>query len=148
MSTKEMSRPLVAQGTGQVETTAMAGASVSSDVDFNIISGRKQGRIEALLPHGETNAVQVQILVELTGARSVRWLQREIEKERANGALILSTTRGTGGYFLPAYGAEGRQEINAFIRTLTARASNTFRTLRAAKQALKELDGQQEIGGI
>lgn len=132
----------------RAETTAMAGASVSSDVDSNIISGQKQGRIEALLPHGERNAVKVQILVELTGARSVRWLQREIEKERANGALILSTTRGTGGYFLPAYGSEGRQEINAFIRILTARASNTFRTLRAAKRALKELDGQQEIGGI
>lgn len=132
----------------RAETTAMAGASVSSDVDSNIISGRKQGRIEALLPHGERNAVPARTLVEMIGARSVRQLQTEIERERLGGAVILSTVRRGGGYYLPTSGPEGRQEINAFIRTLTARASNTFRTLRAARRALEELDGQQKIGGI
>lgn len=147
MNTKEKSRPLLTQETGQVETAAFGGAAISccyDSTDYN----RAQGRIEALLPHGEGNAVPARTLAELTGAGSVRLLQREIEKERAAGALILSTTRGTGGYYLPREGPEGRQEINAFIRTLTARASNTFRTLRAAKKALSVLDGQQNIEGV
>lgn len=129
------------------ETAAFADTTFSED-HCTKGDNKTQGRIEKLLLHGEHNAIQTQTLVELTGLRSARQLQSEIERERLNGAMILSTVRRGGGYFLPDCGERGRQEINDYIRTLTARASNTFRTLRAAKRALKKLDGQQNIEGV
>ena len=101
-----------------------------------------QGRIEAMLLRGEKYAIPTRDLVERAGAHSARDLQSEIEAERAAGALILSKGGKGGGYFLPAAGETGRREIAAFIRTLNARAVSTQRTLKAARRALAELDGQ------
>ena len=109
---------------------------------------RQVGRIEALLRHGEKNAIATQDLVKLAEARTARDLQSDIEQERIAGALILSKGGHGGGYFLPAEGEAGRQEIAAFIRTLNARAVSTQRTLKAARRALASLDGQGQIEGV
>ena len=111
------------------------------------ISGRTQGKIEKLLPRGESSAIPTQTLVELTGLRSARALQAEIERERLNGALILSRSGSGGGYFLPDTGPDGQREIAAFVRTLHARAVNTLRTLRTAQRALNAAEGQRELKG-
>ena len=95
-----------------------------------------------MLLRGEKYAIPTRDLVERAGAHSARDLQSEIEEERAAGALILSKGGPGGGYFLPAAGETGRREIAAFIRTLNARAVSTQRTLKAARRALAELDGQ------
>lgn len=102
---------------------------------------KKLGPIEALLLRGEANAVSTAQLVELTGYGSARQLQKQIEAERANGALILSSTGG--GYFLPA----DREEIRRYELTLRRRALSTLRTLRAARKALRVCDGQIEVEG-
>jgi len=111
-------------------------------------TGNRQGRIEAMLNRGEKYAIPTRELVKLAGAASVRDLQGEIEQERAKGALILSKGGTGGGYFLPATGDAGRQEIAQFIRTLNARAVSTQRTLKAARRALAELEGQEQIEGV
>lgn len=103
---------------------------------------QKQGYIEALLLRGEQNAIPSNELVRLAGVRSVRELQNQIAREREAGALILSTCRGGGGYFRPAPGEAGKQEIAAFVSTLASRAIGTLRALKSAKRELKTLDGQ------
>lgn len=117
-------------------------------VQSNTCNGKKQGRVESLLNHGAGNAIPTSELVELAGFKTSRQLQAQVEAERLDGALILSTSKRGGGYYLPADGPEGRKEINDFIRTLNARALNTLRTLKAARRALTQLDGQQIMRGV
>ncbi len=98
-----------------------------------------KGFIESLLPHGEAHAIPTAQLVDLAGYRSVRELQKQIEKERAHGALILSSS--TGGYFLPA----DRAEVVRYMLTLRRRALSTLRTLRSARHALRVCEGQEVL---
>lgn len=101
-----------------------------------------------MLLQGEQNALPSGELVRLTGFKSVRELQNEIAREREAGALILSSCRGGGGYFLPAPGEAGQREISAFVATLRARALNTLRVLKAAREALEGLDGQVSLDDL
>ena len=93
---------------------------------------------------GEENATTTHELMRLAGITDSRDLRLRIEAERAAGALILSTCAGHGGYFLPL----DRGEIERYVGTLRRRALSTLRTLRPAKRALRELDGQYRIGGF
>lgn len=104
--------------------------------------------IHELLGQGQSNAIRTADLVRLTGCKSARDLQEQIAKEREAGHLILSSSRRGGGYYLPAPGAAGKAEIEAFVATLRARALNTLRILRDAKRALNDLDGQERITEI
>ena len=101
--------------------------------------------IEPLLLCGEKNALSTAELVRITGAKSVRELQKCIEAARARGALILPVSGRDGGYFLPSEGEAGTREIARFVATLQARALNTLRSLRAAKAALEQCAGQIEV---
>jgi hypothetical protein len=104
------------------------------------------GAIEALLLHGEANAIPIAQLVELAGLQSQRQLRLVIEQERRNGSLILSTVRGRGGYFLPSCDPIQRQaELSAFIHTVHVRAVNSQKMLRAARQALRECESQVSL---
>ena len=117
-----------------------------SYTDFIIETGEKQAFPVALrLNRGEKNAIPSRKLVILSGFRSVRDLQAEIAREREAGALILSTCRHGGGYFLPDEGEEGKREIRKFVATLAARAVNTLRAMKHAEKALKTIDGQMMI---
>ena len=106
----------------------------------NTSGGKMQPRfiIAELLPHGEENAVTTKELLRLTGYRERRDMTKQIERERLAGALILSKCSDGGGYYLPAEGAAGTEELRVFKRTLEARAKSTFRVLKAARSALKE----------
>lgn len=116
-------------------------AQYSLDHD-NTEKVRKQGAVEKLLLQGEQNALTSAYLVQLTGVRSARELQTMIARERDAGALILSTCRGSGGYFLPADGEAGQREVSEFMATLQARAINTLKALKTAREALKYIEGQ------
>lgn len=89
-----------------------------------------------VLPIGRENAIGSQELVDRLHFESVRNMQLEIARERKAGAVILSTCRHGGGYFLP----DDQQEIKQFIRTLENRAKNTL----AALESARELLGQQD----
>lgn len=59
-----------------------------------------------------------------------------MEKERWEGAVILSTSTPPGGYYLP----DNRFEVMEFIRTLENRADNTLEALNRAKRYLLRLE--------
>ena len=100
------------------------------------------------LLQGEEHALSTKELLATCGLRSPRELRAVIAREREEGALILSTCRHHGGYFLPAEGEAGRREIAAFVSTLHARAANTLKALRTAKAALEQMEGQLELGAV
>lgn len=134
-----------AGGTAErAETAALAGATISEEQSTAAVAQR-QDKIAALLPQGAENAIPTARLAELAGCTSNRELQKRIELERRHGALILSRSGYGGGYFLPSDGAAGKREISEYVQTLHARALNTLRTLRSARAALEEIDGQEEI---
>lgn len=126
--------------------TALTGKIPCNDLTTSVI--KKQGLIESLLLQGEENAIASSDLVNLTGVKSVRELQLIIAQEREAGALILSTCRGGGGYFLPSDGEVGKREIAAFVATLRARALNTLRALKTAREALESLEGQVALDDL
>ena len=130
----------------QVEAIAEKSGTLFSCPNNTTAQGKAQGRIAALLPQGEKNAISTRALMELSGYATARQLQKQIEAERAAGALILSTTKG--GYFCPSAGSAGRNEIRRYEATLRRRAISTFRTLKTARRALAKLDGQLEVEAV
>lgn len=99
------------------------------------------GRIYDLLPEGRAAAIPSKDLARIAGVPTVRLLQRQIERERAGGAVILS--RSDGGY----YRSSDPEELRRFIRTLDARAKNTARAAASARQALDAATGQERMEG-
>lgn len=149
MNEKRKTRPAVGAAERAEAGNALMGNFPQNN--FIIPNSRKQGLIESILLQGEKNALPSCELVKLTGFKSVRELQAEVAREREAGALILSTCRGGGGYFLPADGEAGRREISAFVATLRARALNTLRALKTARETLEGLDGQvrlEDLDGV
>ena len=103
--------------------------------------GKADFQIAGLLPFGKENAVTTQELMMLTGCGSARELQQRIAYERERGVVICSGS--SKGYWRP----KDRQEIEQFIKTMKARALNTLKVIRSARQALKVPEGQQSIEG-
>lgn len=102
----------------------------------------KQSPIFDILPIGRERAISSEALAAVTGCKSVRELQKRIERERLAGAVILSDTHG-GGY----YRSNDPAELRRFVRTLNARARNTLRAAESAQIALNTIEGQESIGG-
>lgn len=98
-----------------------------------------QGRVEAVLPHGSENAISAAHLVAILGIKNSRVLRLMVNKEREHGALILTSDRG---YFMPAHGIVGQQEIWDFVSRMEAAAWNTHKATRAARNALQSVEGQ------
>ena len=93
------------------------------------------------LRYGRDNAIPSKPLAEALGFRSVRDLQKQIEKERSAGAVILSDPGG--GYYL----SNDPAELLRFTRTLEARARNTIKAAESAHRALDAATGQESIEG-
>lgn len=83
------------------------------------------------LMYGRENAIPSAVLADMLMFKSVRELQKQIESERAAGAVILSDPHG-GGY----YRSNDPRELTQFIRTMYARAGNTMRAAESAQRAL------------
>ena len=94
------------------------------------------------LVYGRRNAIPSKVLAESLGFQSVRELQKQIERERAAGAVILSDPCG-GGYYL----SNDPDELKRFTRTLNARARNTIKAAQSAQMALDAATGQESIKG-
>lgn len=135
-------------GRGTETKTAREAVNFSSS-NFTTPSATAQGIFE-ILPIGEGNAISSKSLAGLVGAASVRELQSMIAQEREDGALILSTCRGGGGYFRPSPGDAGKVEIERYVATLRARALSTLRVLRSAKAAVaaSEVAGQVDMDDL
>lgn len=85
-----------------------------------------------ILHYGRENAIPSKALAQAMGFQSVRELQRQIERERAAGAVILSDPCGRGYYL-----SSDPEELRRFTRTLHARAWNTIKAAKSAQRALK-----------
>lgn len=83
------------------------------------------------LLYGRENAIPSAVLADMLMFQSVRDLQKQIERERAAGAVIISDPHG-GGY----YRSNDPMELKRFIRTMYARAGNTLRAAESAQRAL------------
>ena len=92
------------------------------------------------LRYGKENAIPSKILARALGFNSVRELQKQIERERAAGAVILSDSHG-GGYYL----SNDPEELRRFTQTLNARARNTAKAAISAQRAYNEATGQTWI---
>lgn len=90
-----------------------------------------------ILDIGEKNSLSSEYLKNTLGFSSIRALQKQIESERRQGKVILSSTQPPGGYYRPKDAAEVRR----FIKTLQHRGSKTIAILKGAKQLLLEMEG-------
>lgn len=94
--------------------------------------------VEELLNMGKEKALTTDELMRACHLEHRRDLTLQIARERAAGALICSTTSGQGGYYLP----KNRAEVVEYINSMSSRAKNTFRAIKAARNYLKQIDGQ------
>lgn len=142
--TKENSRSNAA--TSERECGAMNGAeSLPCNHEQYKPKTRKQQAktISQFLKQGKKNAMSSKDLMRLVGSGTLRELRMQIAIERELGALIISDTRG--GYYLPADGEEGREELSRYVASMTSRAAHIFKATEGAKAALAILDGQEQI---
>ena len=99
-------------------------------------------KVQSSLFYGRENAIPSKVLAEALGYPSTRELQKQIERERAAGAVILSDSHG-GGYYL----SNDPEELRRFTRTLNARARNTIKAAQSAQMALDAAMGQETMAG-
>lgn len=105
-------------------------------------SGREdKSMVYEVLKVGERNALSPDYLRATLGLTSNRAVQKQIEHERRQGKVILSSTQPPGGYFLP----ETKQEIRRFIRTLENRGSKTLDALNGARALLDSFDEVDDV---
>lgn len=97
--------------------------------------------INELLSKGKENAITTAELMNACNFKNKRELTLQIARERAAGILICSTQAGPGGYYLPG----SREEVAEFINSMSNRAKNTFKAVKAAREYLKQIDGQQAL---
>lgn len=92
-----------------------------------------------VLGTGKENAIPSEYLRQILKFKSVRDLQKQIQAERLQGKVILSSSHAPGGYYLPSC----RGEAKEFIMTLENRAGATLEAIQSAKEYLKQLDDEQ-----
>lgn len=93
-----------------------------------------------ILKIGERNALSPDYLRAVLGLASNRAVQKQIEHERRQGKVILSSTQPPGGYFKAA----NIHEIRSFIKTLENRGSKTLDALDGARKLLKEFEKAEQ----
>ena len=99
-------------------------------------------KVYEYLRYGKEQAIRTKDLAMALGFKSVRDLQKQIERERAAGAVILSDPMGVGYYL-----SNDPVELRRFTQTLNARATNTLKAAESAQRALDAVTGQQRIEG-
>lgn len=104
--------------------------------DYTVSGGKGQVMVYEVLKVGERNAQSPDYLRVTLGFKSNRALQKQIEKERGQGKVILSSTQPPGGYYLP----DSPMAIRKFCITLENRANRTLDALNGAKALLKDYE--------
>lgn len=87
------------------------------------------------IPKGKESAISVNRLAGMVGVKNERTLRAYIAELRKNGAVICSSAVG---YYIPA----SREELREYIDRMEKQARGTFRGIRSARDALRELEGQ------
>lgn len=142
---KEKARPIAPTMEQASGKEILAGTNLSQN-DFTTPAGREQGPVERLLLHGQENAQSAPELAKLAGMRSMRELQLQIARERAAGALILSSCRGkNSGYYLPGEGTAGRLELSRYVASMMRRGTRCMAAALAAREALRQVEGQTDL---
>lgn len=86
------------------------------------------------LRRGKANAIPAQQLADAMGIRDTRYLRVLVERERRNGAVILSSTDALhNGYYLPS----NQAEVDRYIAQQEKRVKTTCAVLRSAKRYRK-----------
>ena len=98
--------------------------------------------VQKVLRYGKENAIASKELAQMLGFQTIRDLQKQIERERAVGAVILSDPCGAGYYL-----SNDPVELLRFTRTLNARAMNTAKAAQSAQIALDAATGQESMEG-
>lgn len=96
--------------------------------------------IAEMLKEGKKNKITFAELKERT-EMSERALRKQIADERRQGALILATKEGTGGYYLP----KDQAEAKAYCDSMTKEAKSILFTLKSCKKYIKTDPMQCEI---
>ena len=99
-------------------------------------------KVRDALPFGRENAIPAKALADALGFPTTRELRKQIERDRAAGAVILSDCH-RGGYYL----SNDPEELRRFTRTLNARAKNTAKAAQSAQEALDAATGQERMEG-
>lgn len=99
-------------------------------------------KVRDALPFGREKAIPAKALADALGFPTTIELRKQIERERAAGAVILSDCH-RGGYYL----SNDPEELRGFTRTLTARAKNTAKAAQSAQIALDAATGQERMEG-
>lgn len=118
-------------------TSEQACESVSSDKTFNRHSNTNRRGIQAFLLEGEANAIPMRELAKLMGV-SERQVRKLAERERQNGAFVISSDKG---YFLLS-SENPKYELNRYIHRMNARVSSNRKAIRAMTKRLEELEAQ------
>ena len=143
--TKENAHP-IAPTMEQASEKKVFGETDFSHHQSTTSTEREQGPVERLLLHGQENAQSAPELAKLAGMRSVRELQLQIARERAAGALILSSCRGkNSGYYLPGEGTAGRLELSRYVASMMRRGTRCMAAALAAREALRQVEGQTDL---
>lgn len=106
--------------------------------DYTVSGGKEQDMVYESLGVGEENSLSPEYLKNSLGFSSIRALQKQIEYERRQGKVILSSTQPPGGYYLP----KDALEVRRFVRTLENRGKKTLAALKGARQLLADMEGE------
>lgn len=93
------------------------------------------------IPQGYRNRISSEKLLKACGFRNVRALRAAIRRLREKGAIIAATKTDGGGYFVPVE----REELVAYVHAAEKQGASTFAPLKAAREKLREGEGQIDI---
>lgn len=93
------------------------------------------------IPQGYRNRISSEKLLKTGGFRNVRALRAAIRRLREKGAIIAATKTDGGGYFVPVE----REELMAYVHAAEKQGASTFAPLKAARENLREGEGQIDI---
>ena len=91
--------------------------------------------VNELLKIGKSNIMTSEELINTLKLSGTRELVSIVQKERQQGAVILSTCGNGGGYYLP----ETEQELKEFIKSMDRRKSELDKSTASARKELKRL---------
>ena len=91
--------------------------------------------VNELLKIGKSNIMTSEELINSLKLSGTRELVSIVQKERQQGAVILSTCGNGGGYYLP----ETEQELKEFIKSMDRRKSELDKSTASARKELKRL---------
>lgn len=93
------------------------------------------------IPHGKKNRVSGWELQRVGGYKNIRVFRDVIRRLRKNGEIIAATKSNGGGYYIPG----SREELAEYIREAEKQGASTFAPLKAAREKLREGEGQIDI---